>query len=94
MPATTIKLPPELKRRVARLVRGTEQSAHGFMLEAIEQQTALAERRKAFVAHALASRKQALASGRAYLLEDVRGHYAARAKGGRARKLRAKRWRG
>jgi predicted transcriptional regulator len=40
MPATTIKLPPELKQRVARLIRGTGQSAHAFMLEAIELQTA------------------------------------------------------
>ena len=94
MSATSIKLPPELKRRVARLVRGTDQSAHAFMLEAIEQQTALAERRKGFVADAFASRKVALASGEAYLLEDVRRHYAARATGGRGRKLRAKRWRG
>jgi predicted transcriptional regulator len=94
MAATTIKLPPELKQRVAQLIRGTGQSAHAFMLKAIEQQTTLAERRKAFVADALASRKEALASGKGYLLEDVRRHYAARTKGGRGRSLRAKRWRG
>ncbi|MDX1374032.1 MAG: hypothetical protein R3357_00635 [Burkholderiales bacterium] len=64
------------------------------MLAAIEQQTTLAERRKTFVADALASRKEALASGRAYLLEDVRRHYASRAKGKTGRKLQAKRWRG
>jgi len=94
MPATTIKLSPELRWRVARLVRGTEQSAHAFMLQAIERHAALAERRKAFGADALASRKEALASGKAYLLEDVRRYYAARVKRGRARKLRAKQWRG
>jgi len=94
MPSTTIKLPPELKQRVARLVRGTGQSAHAFMLEAIEQQAALAEQRKAFVRDALASRNEALASGKGYLLEDIRRHYAARTKSGRGRKLRAKRWRG
>ncbi|MEJ2175289.1 MAG: ribbon-helix-helix protein, CopG family [bacterium] len=94
MPSTTIKLPPELKQRVARLVRGTGQSAHAFMLEAIEQQAALAERRKAFVRDALASRKEALASGKGYQLEDIRRHYAARVKSGRSHKLRAKRWRG
>lgn len=94
MAATTIKLPPELKQRVAQLIRGTGQSAHAFMLKAIEQQTTLAERRKAFIADALASRKEALASGSGYLLEDVRRHYTGRTKGGRGRSLRAKRWRG
>jgi hypothetical protein len=75
-------------------VRGTDKSAHAFILEAIEQQTSLAERRKAFIADALAARKEVLASGRAYLLEDVRKHFAARTAGERARKPRAKRWRG
>lgn len=93
MSATTIKLSAELRQRVARLVRGTGKSMHAFMLEAIEQQTSLAERRKSFVAEALAARREANASGRGYLLEDVREHYAARAAGKPARKLRAKQWR-
>ena len=37
MSATTIKLSPELRQRVQRLVRGTGKSMHAFMLEAIEQ---------------------------------------------------------
>jgi predicted transcriptional regulator len=94
MSATTIKLSPELRQRVARLVRGTGKSMHAFMLEAIEQQTSLAERRKSFVADALAARADANASRRGYLLEDVREHYSARAAGRPARKLRAKKWRG
>lgn len=93
MSATTIKLSPELRQRVARLVRGTGKSMHAFMLEAIEQQASLAERRRSFVADALAARKEAAASGRGHLLEDVRAYYAARAAGKRAPKLRAKRWR-
>ena len=93
MSATTIKLSPELRQRVQRLVRGTGKSMHAFMLEAIEQQTSLAERRKAFVADALAARKEANASGLGYLLEDVRAHYTARIAGKRAPRLRAKRWR-
>lgn len=91
MPTTTIKLSLELKQRVAKLVRGTDKSAHAFMLEAIEQQTSLAEHRMAFVADALAARKEAFASRRGYRLEDVGSHYAARAAGKLARKPRAKR---
>jgi len=93
MPATTIKLSPVLKQRVAELVRDTGQSVHAFLVAAIERQTALAERRKAFVADALAAREQATASGRAYALEDVRRYYTARAAGKPARKPRARQWR-
>ena len=93
MSATTIKLSPRLRQRVARLVRGTGKSMHAFMLEAIEQQTSLAERRKSFVADALAARGEANTSRRGYLLEDVRERYSARAAGRPARKLRAKKWR-
>jgi len=93
MSATTIKLSPELRQRVQKLVRGTGKSMHAFMLEAIEQQASLAERRKAFVADALAARKEANASGLGYLLEDVQAHYIARIAGKRAPRLRAKRWR-
>jgi predicted transcriptional regulator len=32
--ATSIKLPEDLKKRIARVVRGTDQSAHAFMVEA------------------------------------------------------------
>jgi predicted transcriptional regulator len=92
--AVTLKLPPELKDRVASVVKGTEKSAHAFMVEAIEQQTALAEKRKAFVAAALKAREHAMRTGKAYMLEDVRAYYVARAAGKKARRPRLKRWRG
>lgn len=78
MPATTIKLPDELKRRIAAAIEGTGRSAHAFMLEAIEQQTALAEKRKAFVAAALAARRRALKSGKGYVASDVHDYLEAR----------------
>lgn len=91
--ATTLKLPPELKSRVASVVEGTGKSPHAFMVEAIEQQTTLAERRKAFIDSALKARRHALRTGKAYTLEDVKAYYAARATGNRARRPRLKRWR-
>jgi predicted transcriptional regulator len=78
MPATTIKLPDELKRRIAAAIEGTGTSAHAFMLEAIEQQTALAEKRKAFVAAALAARRRALKSGKGYVASEVHDYLEAR----------------
>jgi len=64
------------------------------MVEAIEQQTTLAEKRKAFVAAAIKARTHALRTGMAYTLEDVKAYYAARAAGKKARRPRLKRWRG
>lgn len=90
--AVTLKLPPELKDRVAAVVKGTSKSAHAFMVEAIEQQTALAEKRKAFIAEAVAARQEFERTGKGYALEDVRKYYAARIAGKPARKPRLKRW--
>src|SRR5207244_2445753 len=57
---TTLKLPSELKRRIARLVDGTERSAHAFMLEAIAHQIEHEERLRAVEAlaeHRLVGRR-------------------------------------
>ena len=94
MGATTLKLPPELKDRVKAVAEGTGKSPHAFMVEAIEQQTALAEKRREFVAAALAARRNFMRTGKAYALEDVRKYLAARIAGKPARKPRLKRWRG
>ena len=90
--AVTLKLPPELTDRVAAVVKGTSKSAHAFMVEAIEQQTALAEKRKAFIAEAVAARQEFERTGKGYALEDVRKYFAARIAGKPARKPRLKRW--
>ncbi|HZP91379.1 MAG TPA: CopG family transcriptional regulator [Burkholderiales bacterium] len=93
MPATTIKLPPELKERVAAVIEGTGKSAHAFMVEAIERQTAIAERRKEFVAEALAAERQMLKTGRGYAAEDVHAYLEAKAQHAKVRRPKAKRWR-
>lgn len=93
MTTTTLKLPPELKQRVTSVVKGTDKSPHAFMVEAIEQQTALAEKRKSFIADALAARREFDRTGMGYSLEDVRKYFAARLAGKPARRPRLKRWR-
>ena len=94
MPATTLKLTAELKDRVKAVTEGTDKSPHAFMVEAIEQQTRLAEQRRQFIADALKARRQALRTGKAYALEDVKAYYAARAAGKPPKRPRLKRWRG
>ena len=48
MSTTTIRIPDELKARVARAAKRTETSAYGFILEAIAEKTDQAERRGNF----------------------------------------------
>jgi predicted transcriptional regulator len=80
--------------RVASVVKGTDKSPHAFMVEAIEEQTALAEKRKAFVASALAARRNFIRTGKAYAFEDVKKYFTTtRIAGKPARKPRLKRWR-
>jgi plasmid stabilization system protein ParE len=66
MPATTLKLPAELKERIATLIEGSGKSMHAFLLEAVEVQTRQAERRQRFVADALEARADALRTGSGY----------------------------
>ncbi len=90
--ATSIKLPEELKQRVARVVKGTEQSVHAFMVEAIRAETERAERRRRFHADALAAGAGFQRTGLGYALSDVAAHYRARLKGRKARKPKLKTW--
>jgi predicted transcriptional regulator len=93
MPVTSLKLPEDLKHRVAQVVADTSQPAHAFMIEAIERQTALAEARKRFVSDALAAEKAMLRSGKGYRAEDVHRYMQAKAAGDKPVRPKAKRWR-
>ncbi|HQR53076.1 MAG TPA: hypothetical protein PLZ79_07375 [Burkholderiales bacterium] len=93
MATTTLKLPEELRKRVAAAVEGTGQSAHAFMVEAIERQTRLAEQRRSFVADALAAREETRRSGLAYPAGEVHRYMQARARGEKAARPQPRKWR-
>lgn len=93
MAITTIKLPDELKRRIADVVADSGTSVHAFMLDAIEQQTRLAELRKQFVADARAAEVEALDSGVAFSAADVHAYVRGLAAGSRVARPKAKPWR-
>ncbi len=90
--AISIKLPEELKKRVARAVKGTEQSAHAFMVEAIRQETERAEKRRGMLADAYAARAEFQRSGSGYVLAEVKAHYRAKLQGRRPRKPKLRSW--
>jgi predicted transcriptional regulator len=90
--ATSIKLSEDLKKRVARVVKGTDQSVHAFMVEAIRQETERAEKRRGFLADAYAARAEFQSSGKGYALAEVKAHYRARLQGKRSRKPKLRSW--
>ena len=81
MSTTTLKLSPRLKKRVASLVRGTEKSAHAFMVDAIAREAERAELRRKFIADAVSSLEHTERTGLAYDAKDVHAYFSARAAG-------------
>ena len=71
MTTTTIRLPPDLKARVAAAAKKSGQSAHSFMVEALEHEVERAERMRIFVREAAAADADIEAGGRTYRAEDV-----------------------
>lgn len=93
MPATTtLKLPDDLKKRIAPLAESAGKTAHAWMVEAIETQATLAEKRKAFVADALAAERAVERTGKVYAFEDVRRYMRALAQGKKARRPKLVKW--
>jgi len=85
MPATTtLKLPDSLKKRIAPLAESAGKTAHAWMVEALETQATLAEKRRAFVADALAAEEEVRRTGLVYRAEDVHRYFRARAAGRKA----------
>ncbi len=93
MPATTtLKLPLNLKKRIAPLAESAGKTPHAWMIEALEVQAALAEKRKAFVADALAAEREVEKSGVAYRAEAVHRFIRIRAAGKKARRPTPTKW--
>jgi predicted transcriptional regulator len=83
---TTLRLSDELKARIALVVRQSGKSTHAFMVEALELQTELSERRSAFVADALLAREEVVRYGLVLDADKVFDYLKARADGRPARK--------
>jgi predicted transcriptional regulator len=85
---TTLKLPTELKERIAPLARKSGKTPHAWMVEALERQAALAEMREGFVQDALNSAAEVDAGGPLYAAEEVHSFILARASGKPAKRPR------
>jgi len=68
---TTLKLPDDLKARIASAAEQAGKSPHAFMVEALQMQTELAERRREFVESALLAEQEVAQYGLVYDADEV-----------------------
>ncbi len=83
---TALKLPDELKQRIAPLARAAGKSAHAWMVEALEAQATLAELRSGFIEDARRAAAGIDRGAPLYAAEDVHAYIVARAAGRVARR--------
>lgn len=89
MPTTTsLKLPDDLKERIATLAQGVAQTPHAYMVDAIAEKVARDEKRRSFIEDARKSREEVERTGTVYSHEDTMRWFLAKAKGKPARKPR------
>lgn len=90
MSTTTIRLPDDLKARIAELAERTGTTSHNFILQAIAEKTALEERRAAF--HEEADRRfgEIVATGKTIPWGTMRAYLEARVSGKKAVRPKAK----
>lgn len=86
MSTTTIRLPVELKARVAEAARRSGTTAHGFILAAIAEKTDADLRRAEFEQVAEARYESIVAEGKTIPWGEMRRFMRARAAGKKARK--------
>lgn len=68
---TTLKLPDDLKARIAVVAEQTGKTPHAFMVEALQMQTGLAERRREFAQSALLAEQEVAQCGLVYDADEV-----------------------
>ena len=78
---TTLKLPEELKARIAPLAESAIKTPHAWMIEALEAQAKLAEMRLSFIRDAQTSAAEVDAGGALYAMQDVHEYILAKAAG-------------
>jgi predicted transcriptional regulator len=90
--ATSLKVPPALKARIEKLSRRAGESAHAFMLRALEGRVEALERYQAFLDDGMRADEAMLRSGLGYAAGDVHDYLEARIQGRAARRPKPVRW--
>jgi predicted transcriptional regulator len=90
MSTTTIRLPDELKARIAEAAKRAGTTSHNFILEAIAEKADLAERRADFDAVAEERYARIVESGETIPWEEARSYLEARIAGKPAQRPKAR----
>jgi predicted transcriptional regulator len=88
MSETSLNLPDDLKRRIARQAASSGQTPHAFMLEALAREVERSELRARFAAEAAESERQVLRRGKTLPLASSFDYLAARISGEKPRRPR------
>jgi len=91
MSTTTVRLPKELKERVARAAERVGKTPHGFILEAIAEKAELEERRAAFIETAERRYEGIVAAGRTVPWSEMRRYLERRGAGNQATRPKPRR---
>lgn len=78
---TSLKLSAELKTRIAVAAEASGKTPHAFMLDALAASATLAERRREFVASALAAEQEVAEYGLVYDADEVFAYMRAKLSG-------------
>lgn len=89
--STTLKLTDDLKRRIAPLAKSAGKTPHAWMVEALEIQAALAERRREFVRSAHVAEQEVAKYGQVYEADDVFAYLDGKVAGKKPKRPQAKR---
>jgi len=68
---TTLKVPDDLRARLARHAEAEGKSPHAYMLEALREKADRADRRREYLAAGAAAMREYEGTGIAYAMEDV-----------------------
>ena len=90
MSTTTIRLPDELKNRVARAAKRAGTTSYNFILEAIAEKAEMVEQRNDFIAVAETRYANIVESGKTIPWKDMQRHLADRMAGKRSPRPNAK----
>ena len=90
--STTLKLPDQLKERIALAAAASGKTAHAWMVEAIEAQASLAERRREFVTSALEARQEVAQYGLVYDADEVFSYIQAKIEGKPAKRPKTRKY--
>ncbi|HZZ92027.1 MAG TPA: ribbon-helix-helix protein, CopG family [Usitatibacter sp.] len=72
---TTLKLPEDLKARLAAQAEAEGKSPHAYMVEALAEKVERAERRREYLAAGAAALDEYERTGIAYAMEDVEEYF-------------------